>query len=100
MLPMDFCDAWPARERRPRAESLLERLGVIDQADKLPATLSGGQQQRIAIARALANAPSVLLADEPTGNLDTRNASSIVELFAALADDGQTVVMATHDADV
>ena len=100
MLPMDFCDAWPSRERRPRALALLERLGVADQADKLPATLSGGQQQRVAIARALANAPAVLLADEPTGNLDSRNAAAILELFAALADGGQTVVMATHDAAV
>jgi len=100
MLPMDFCDAWPPRERRGRAERLLERLGVIDQADKLPSTLSGGQQQRVAIARALANRPAVLLADEPTGNLDSRNAASILDLFAELAADGQTVLMATHDAGV
>ena len=100
MLPMDFCDRWPARERRPRAESLLERLGVADQADKLPSRLSGGQQQRVAIARALANAPAVLLADEPTGNLDSRNAESIMELFSGLARDGQTVVAATHDPGV
>jgi putative ABC transport system ATP-binding protein len=98
MLPMDFCDAWPARERAPRAHALLERLGVADQARKLPSTLSGGQQQRVAIARALANAPAVLLADEPTGNLDSRNAAAILALFAELAHDGQTVLMATHDA--
>ena len=100
MLPMDFCDQWPPRERRARAESLLERLGVADQADKLPGTLSGGQQQRVAVARALANAPAVLLADEPTGNLDSRNAAAIMELFAELARDGQTVLVATHDAGV
>jgi putative ABC transport system ATP-binding protein len=97
MLPMDFCDVWPARERRQRAESLLERLGVLDQADKLPSTLSGGQQQRVAIARALANGPAVLLADEPTGNLDSRTSALIMELFAGLAADGPTVLMATHD---
>ena len=100
MLPMDFCNAWPPRERHARALALLERLGVADQADKLPATLSGGQQQRVAVARALANAPAVLLADEPTGNLDSRNAAAILELFASLAEGGQTVVMATHDAGV
>lgn len=97
MLPMDFSGMWPARERRDRATALLAQLGVADQADKLPATLSGGQQQRVAVARALANAPAVLLADEPTGNLDSRTAASLLELLAGLARDGQTVVMATHD---
>ena len=96
MLPMDFCDRWPSSERRQRALALLERLGVADQADKLPSTLSGGQQQRVAIARALANAPEVLLADEPTGNLDSRTSASILQLFAELAREGQTVVMVTH----
>jgi putative ABC transport system ATP-binding protein len=96
MLPMDFCDRWPAAERAPRALALMARLGVADQADKLPSTLSGGQQQRVAIARALANAPEVLLADEPTGNLDSRTSASILELFAELAREGQTVVMVTH----
>lgn len=97
MLPMDFCGMWPTRERRDRALSLLERLGVADQADKLPATLSGGQQQRVAVARALANAPAVLLADEPTGNLDSRTAESMLELLTSLVSDGQTVVMVTHE---
>ncbi|HEV8411318.1 MAG TPA: ABC transporter ATP-binding protein [Gemmatimonadaceae bacterium] len=96
MLPMDFCDRWPAAERYDRALALLKRLGVADQADKLPSTLSGGQQQRVAIARALANEPDVLLADEPTGNLDSRTSASILELFADLAREGQTVVMVTH----
>jgi putative ABC transport system ATP-binding protein len=100
MLPMDLCARWPARDRSRRANALLEQLGVADQSHKLPATLSGGQQQRVAIARALANEPAVLLADEPTGNLDSHNASIILELFAALARDGQTIVAATHDAEV
>lgn len=98
MLPMDFCGMWEGRERGPRAMALLERLGVADQADKLPHTLSGGQQQRVAIARALANNPPLLLADEPTGNLDSRTAGAILELFAGLARDGHTVAMVTHAA--
>jgi putative ABC transport system ATP-binding protein len=98
MLPMDFCSTWPVNERRDRALKLLDRLGILDQADKFPSKLSGGQQQRVAIARALANEPDVLLADEPTGNLDSHTAQSILELFAALARDGQTVVMVTHEA--
>jgi putative ABC transport system ATP-binding protein len=99
MLPMDFCDTWPPKERRDRAIALLQRLGVADQADKLPATLSGGQQQRVAIARALANDPAVVLADEPTGNLDSRTAAAILELFGGLAQEGQTVVLVTHERD-
>jgi putative ABC transport system ATP-binding protein len=98
MLPMDFCGTWAPRERRARALALLERLGVADQADKLPATLSGGQQQRVAVARALANAPTVLLADEPTGNLDSRTSDAMLELFAELVGEGQTIVMVTHEA--
>jgi putative ABC transport system ATP-binding protein len=98
MLPMDFCGRWPARERRGRALALLESLGVADQAEKLPATLSGGQQQRVAVARALANAPAVLLADEPTGNLDSRSSTAMLELIAGLVRGGQTVVMVTHEA--
>jgi putative ABC transport system ATP-binding protein len=97
MLPMDFCGMWPAGERRDRAFALLDRLGVADQADKLPSTLSGGQQQRVAVARALANAPAVLLADEPTGNLDSRTAESMLELLAGLVGEGQTIVMVTHE---
>ena len=97
MLPMDFARAVPVRERRPRALALLERLGVADQAEKLPAALSGGQQQRVAVARALANAPALLLADEPTGNLDSRNAEALLEVLGELARAGQTVVMVTHE---
>ncbi len=98
MLPMDFCSRWPVNERRERASKLLDRLGILDQADKFPSKLSGGQQQRVAIARALANEPDVLLADEPTGNLDSHTAQSILELFAGLAREGQTVIMVTHEA--
>ena len=97
MLPMDFCNAYPPRARRDRALALLDRLGVADQADKLPATLSGGQQQRVAVARALANEPAVLLADEPTGNLDSRTSGAMLEILAGLVADGQTVVMVTHE---
>jgi putative ABC transport system ATP-binding protein len=97
MLPMDFCQTGRPSERRPRAMTLLDQLGVADQADKLPGKLSGGQQQRVAVARALANSPVVLLADEPTGNLDSRTAGTLLELLAGLAAAGQTVVMVTHD---
>jgi putative ABC transport system ATP-binding protein len=97
MLPMDFCRRWPSGERRPRAQALLQRLGVADQADKLPGALSGGQQQRVAIARALANEPALLLADEPTGNLDSHSAGALLDLFAELVAAGQTLVMVTHD---
>jgi len=97
MLPMDFCNQWPKGERRSRALALLDRLGVADQANKLPSTLSGGQQQRVAVARALANAPAVLLADEPTGNLDSRTSDALLELLAGLVHEGQTLVMVSHE---
>ncbi len=100
MLAMDFCRRWPAAERRPRALELLARMGVAEQAPKLPATLSGGQQQRVAIARALANEPPVLLADEPTGNLDSTTAAGVFSLLRALADAGTTVVVASHERDL
>jgi putative ABC transport system ATP-binding protein len=87
------------RDRRTRGLALLERVGIVEQADKLPATLSGGQQQRAAIARALANDPPVLLADEPTGNLDTATAASVLELFRSLAESGKAIVMVTHDPE-
>ena len=96
MLPMDFCDRWPPRERRDRALAILDSLGVADQADKFPSRLSGGQQQRVAIARALANDPPLLLADEPTGNLDSRTSEAMLELFAGLVRDGRTLVLVTH----
>ena len=99
MLPMDFAGLYRPVERRSRALGLLERMGVADQANKLPAALSGGQQQRVAIARALANDPPLLLADEPTGNLDSQTAEMILAIFRELADDGKTVVMVTHERD-
>lgn len=100
MLPMDFCKTFPARERRKRAAALLEGVGVGPHADKLPATLSGGEQQRVAIARALANEPPLVVADEPTGNLDSITAHEILNLFRNLANQGTTVVIATHEPDV
>jgi putative ABC transport system ATP-binding protein len=99
MLPMDFCGTVPAGRRRPRALDLLARAGVVDQADKLPSALSGGEQQRVAIARALANDPPVLLADEPTGNLDSATGAAIFRLFGELAGDGKTLVVVTHERD-
>jgi putative ABC transport system ATP-binding protein len=100
MLPMDFANKIAVDGRRDRAQYLLERVGVADQADKMPATLSGGQQQRAAIARALANDPPLLLADEPTGNLDSTTAEAVLELFAGLNADGQTIVVVTHERDI
>ena len=100
MLPMDFRGAVAPAERRKRALGLLARVGVAEQADKLPATLSGGQQQRVAIARALANDPPVILADEPTGNLDSETAAEVLELLRRLAGEGKTVVVATHEREI
>ena len=100
MLPMDFAKKIPVGERRDRAQQLLGRVGVGDQADKMPATLSGGQQQRAAIARALANDPPLLLADEPTGNLDSVTAEAVLELLAELNTDGRTIVVVTHERDI
>jgi putative ABC transport system ATP-binding protein len=100
MLPMDFARKIPVGERRDRAQHLLERVGIGDQADKLPATLSGGQQQRAAIARALANDPPLLLADEPTGNLDSTTAEAVLKLFADLNTEGRTIVVVTHERDI
>jgi putative ABC transport system ATP-binding protein len=100
MLPMDFCDFGSESERRERAVALLARMEMSEHADKLPTALSGGQQQRVAIARALANDPPLLMADEPTGNLDSRTADAIFTLFQDLANQGKTVVMVTHDADL
>jgi putative ABC transport system ATP-binding protein len=100
LLPMDLCGVWPAGQRERRAQELLARMGVADQASKLPAALSGGQQQRAAIARALANDPAILAADEPTGNLDSASAESVFTLFADLARDGKTIILVTHDRDI
>jgi putative ABC transport system ATP-binding protein len=100
VLPMDFCNTFPVNVRRERAISLLEKVGIAEQADKLPADLSGGQQQRAAIARALANDPPLVVADEPTGNLDSHTSEAVMQLFADLAADGKTVLMVTHERDL
>ena len=96
VLPMDFRGAHPG-QRRERAIRLLERVGLADRAHHLPAELSGGEQQRVAVARALANDPPILLADEPTGNLDTANAAQVIALLAEIHRDGKTVVLVTHE---
>ena len=100
MLPMDFCHMYSPRERKERALHLLEQIEMADQAYKLPSAVSGGQQQRVAIARALANDPPILLADEPTGNLDSKTAESVFRLFEDQVDQGKTIVMVTHDRDL
>jgi len=100
MLPMDFCDYLSGRARAERAMHLLDLVEMTDQAYKLPTTLSGGQQQRVAIARALANDPKILIADEPTGNLDSRTADSVFQLFEKLVGEGKTILMVTHDKDL
>ncbi|MBI3884599.1 MAG: ABC transporter ATP-binding protein [Opitutae bacterium] len=100
MLPMDFCGTFAGAARRRRAAGLLALVGIPEQADKLPAALSGGQQQRAAVARALANDPPLVVADEPTGNLDSVTAQSIVALFGQLRTQGKTVVVVTHERDV
>lgn len=98
MLPMDFCRTYPMREREKRALALLELVELADHAYKLPTALSGGQQQRVAIARALANDPPIIIADEPTGNLDSKTADSVFELFKELASQGKTIIVVTHDS--
>ena len=98
MLPMDFCRTYPVGERRDRAMKLLELVGLTEHAHKLPTALSGGQQQRVAIARALANDPPLIIADEPTGNLDSKTAESIFALFNNLVAEGKTIIIVTHDS--
>lgn len=100
MLPMDFVASIPPRERRDRAMQLLETVGMADQANKLPGMVSGGQQQRAAIARALANDPPLLIGDEPTGNLDSRTAADVFDLFGELVNQGKTMLMVTHDKEL
>jgi ABC-type lipoprotein export system ATPase subunit len=98
MLPMDFCRTYPMRERYDRAMQLLELVELADHGHKLPTALSGGQQQRVAIARALANDPPVIIADEPTGNLDSKTAESVFALFNDLVSKGKTIIIVTHDS--
>jgi putative ABC transport system ATP-binding protein len=100
ILPMDLMGTVPARQRRARALALLEQVGLADQADKLPSAVSGGQQQRAAIARALANDPPLVVADEPTGNLDAKTSAEVFDLFAHLARQGKTLVMVTHNDEL
>jgi putative ABC transport system ATP-binding protein len=100
ILPMDLARKYSVRERRERALHLLELVGLSDQINKLPGMVSGGQQQRAAIARALSNDPQLVVADEPTGNLDTRASEDVFNLFQRLVDQGKTLLMVTHDKEL
>ena len=100
MLPMDYCNVYPKADRRERAMSLLALVGVADQANKLPTGVSNGQQQSAAIARALATDPSIIVADEPTGNLDSHSADNILNVFRELTQRGKTVLIVTHDSSI
>ena len=100
LLPMALLGRLSSVEREARARILLAQVGIADQANKLPTALSGGQQQRCAIARALANDPPLLVADEPTGNLDSHSAEAVLQLLRQQADTGKTVVVVTHEPDI
>ncbi len=100
ILPMDLSNKYKPKERRERAEHLLEIVGLSDQMQKLPSMVSGGQQQRAAIARALANDPALLIADEPTGNLDSATSHDVFDLFAEVVSKGKTMLMVTHDKEL
>jgi putative ABC transport system ATP-binding protein len=100
MIPMDLAGKYDEAERKARAMFLLDQVGIADDAHKFPASISGGEQQRAAIARALANDPPILVADEPTGNLDSRTAESVFQLFESLVAEGKTILMVTHDSEL
>ncbi len=100
MLPMDFARRYSLQEQYRRAMQLLEQVDISEHARKMPTALSGGQQQRLSIARAMANDPAILVADEPTGSLDSVTAAAIVDLFVELVQQGRTVLLVTHDKDV
>jgi putative ABC transport system ATP-binding protein len=100
ILPMDLAGKYSRRERRDRSLHLLDIVGLADQAHKLPSMVSGGQQQRAAIVRALANDPPLIVADEPTGNLDQETAHRVFDLFRQFVADGKTMVVVTHDKDL
>ncbi len=99
LIAMEFVNCIPRPERSARAKNLLSEVGILDQANKMPASLSGGEQQRAAIARALANDPAIIVADEPTGNLDSKTAESINGILSSLARSGKTVIVVTHEKD-
>lgn len=99
-LAMDFSGVVPIAERRDRALALLDLVGLADHALKIPAKISGGQQQRVAIARSLANDPGLLVADEPTGNLDSQTAGGIMDLLENLVDHGRTLLVVSHDREL
>lgn len=100
ILPMDLCKQFSRTQRSRRALELLARVGIAEHANKLPAALSGGQQQRAAIARALANDPPLIVADEPTGNLDSVTSNEILTLFGELAREGKTLIAVSHERDI
>ncbi len=99
-LPMSFCNMYDRSERNDRAMALLEKVDMTHQAYKLPTAISGGQQQRVAIARSMANDPPLIVADEPTGNLDSKTADAVFGLFEELVAGGKTILMVTHDDDL
>jgi ABC-type lipoprotein export system ATPase subunit len=100
MLPMDYCNTFSPLERQERAMQLLGMVGLREQAHKLPAAVSSGQQQAAAIARALATDPPIIVADEPTGNLDSRSSEEIIDLFSQLVEQGKTIILVTHDPSI
>ena len=100
LLPMDFCGIIPVRQRKQKAYSLLDKMDAARYVNSLPHSLSGGEQQRVAIARSLVNDPDFVFADEPTGNLDTKNAESIIKLLREMASDGKAIIMVTHNKEM
>lgn len=98
-VPLTYA-GWPAKERRERAMTMLEKVGIADKWRNLPSQISGGQKQRVAVARALTMSPAILLADEPTGNLDSKTSIEIMALFQELNDEGSTVIIVTHEPDI
>ncbi len=99
-LAMDFCGKYHGIKSNDRALQLLEQVEIAEHAHKLPTAVSGGQQQRVAIARALANDPAILVADEPTGNLDSQTSQTIMDLFSSLQKNGKTIIMVTHNTNL
>jgi putative ABC transport system ATP-binding protein len=100
MLPMELAGKYSGKERKERAEYLLEMVDLQEQMHKLPSMVSGGQQQRAAISRAIANDPPLLIADEPTGNLDPKSAQLVFDIFQKLVEEGKTIMMVTHDKEL